>query len=218
MPSSTRAASRTWISSTPPCSASSPARSSQRDKMNHAIRIDHAALDALLTRWNRDDAPGLVAGVVHPEAGSWKRAHGLASMSLPVLNTARTRMRIGSVSKMFTCLAVMLLAEEGKLDPDAPVRGHFPELPEWADAMTFRHWMNHTSGMRCHLDLLLQGGGWSRPSPASALPLLVRQRGVNFAPGALWSYNNSAYQLLSLLVERVSGQRFEAFLERNVLA
>ncbi|MDB5575494.1 MAG: hypothetical protein JWR80_670 [Bradyrhizobium sp.] len=185
--------------------------------MTHDVCIDSAALDALLAPWNRSDAPGVVAGVAYPN-GTWRVAHGLASLELPIALTTRTRMRIGSISKMFTCLATMLLAEQGELDIDASVRRHLPELPDWAEAMTLRQFMTHTSGMRCHLDLLIQTGAWARPAPATALETLVRQRGVNFAPGERWNYNNSGYNLLSLVVERVSGQSFEDFLAQRIFA
>lgn len=185
--------------------------------MTHRVHIDSAALDVLLAPWNRSDAPGLVAGVAHA-TGSWRAAHGLASLELPVALTPRTRMRIGSISKMFTCLATMLLAEDGGLDIDASVRRHLPELPDWAEAMTLRQFMTHTSGMRCHIDLLIQTGAWARPAPATALATIARQRGTNFAPGERWNYNNSGYNLLSLVVERVSGQRYEDFLAERVLA
>lgn len=183
--------------------------------MTHQVHIDSAALDALLAPWNRSDAPGLVAGVAHP-MGSWRAAHGLASLELPLALTPRTRMRIGSISKMFTCLATMLLAEQDKLDIHASVRRHLPELPDWAEAMTLHQFMTHTSGMRCHIDLLIQTGAWARPAPATALATLVRQRDVNFAPGERWNYNNSGYNLLSLVVERVSGQSFEDFLAEHI--
>jgi CubicO group peptidase (beta-lactamase class C family) len=198
------------------CFAISHARCAPVNEVTHSVHIDPAALDALLAPWNHSDAPGLVAGVAHP-TGNWRAAYGLASLELPVTLTPRTRMRIGSISKMFTCLSVMLLAEQGKVDIDTSVRRYLPELPDWAEAMTVRQFMTHTSGMRCHIDILIQTGAWARPAPATALATLARQRGVNFAPGERWNYNNSGYNLLSLVVERVSGQSFEDFLAQHVL-
>lgn len=187
--------------------------------MAHSVTVDEAKLAALFAPWNRTDEPGLVVGVSHPGAGTWRAGYGLASYELPVVNTPRTKMRIGSTSKMFTCLAALLLQEEGKLSIDDPVRKHVPELPGWAEGMTLRHFMTHTSGMRCHIDLMFQTGNFARPAPAdSALTFLSRQRGVNFPVGARYSYNNGGYNLLSTIVERVSGQDFAGFQRERVFA
>jgi CubicO group peptidase (beta-lactamase class C family) len=187
--------------------------------MSHTVNIDPKALAELFAPWNRTDQPGVVVGVAHPTAGAWRAGYGLTSVEIPLANTPRTRMRIGSTSKMFTCLAVLLLQEEGKLSIDDPVRRHVPELPDWAEGMTLRHFMTHTSGMRCHIDLMFQTGNFSRPAPAdSALTYLTRQNGVNFPIGERYSYNNGGYNMLSLIVERISGQDFVTFQEERIFA
>jgi CubicO group peptidase (beta-lactamase class C family) len=187
--------------------------------MPHTVTIDEKKLADLFAAWNRSDEPGVVVGVSHPTAGAWRAGFGLASYELPVVNTPRTKLRIGSTSKMFTCLAALLLQEEGRLSIDDPVRRHVPELPDWAEGMTLRHFMTHTSGMRCHIDLMFQTGNYSRPAPAdSALTFLSQQRGVNFPVGARYSYNNGGYNLISTIVERISGQDFVDFQRERIFA
>ncbi|HEX4181921.1 MAG TPA: serine hydrolase domain-containing protein [Caulobacteraceae bacterium] len=187
--------------------------------MSQTVAIDPEALAKLFAPWNRTDEPGVVVGVSHPTAGAWRAGYGMASLELPIANTPRIRMRIGSTSKMFTCLAVLLLQEEGKLAIDDPARRHVPELPDWADGMTLRHFMSHTSGMRCHIDLMFQTGNFARPAPAdSALTYLSRQQGVNFPVGERYSYNNSGYNLLSTVVERTTGQDFVQFQDQRIFA
>jgi D-aminopeptidase len=182
-----------------------------------SVKIDPGALAELFAAWNRSDQPGVVVGVSHPAAGTWRAGYGLASVELPLANTPRTRMRIGSTSKMFTCLGILLLAEEGKLAIDDPIRRYVPELPDWAEGMTLRHFMTHTSGMRCHIDVLYQTGNHARPAPAeAALESLVRQRGTNFPIGERWSYNNGGYNLMSLVIERITGQDFVEFQEERI--
>ncbi len=185
--------------------------------MSQTVTIDPKTLAELFAPWNRSDQPGIVVGVSHPSAGTWRAGYGLASLELPIVNTPRTRMRIGSISKMFTCLAVLLLQEDGKLSIDDPVRRYLPELPDWADPMTARHFMTHTSGMRCHLDVLYLTGNLARPAPPeTALEFLTRQKDVNFPVGERWSYNNAGYNMLSLIVERVSGQDFVKFQDERI--
>src|SRR3546814_14989765 len=104
-------------------------------------------------------------------------------------------MRIGSTSKQFTALAIMLLAEEGRLSIDDSPRVVLPELPGWARGVTLRQMMAHTSGMRDSLDLLLHAAG---PGVAAAPDIHLRTPAaldsVNFAPGSAWGYNNGAYR------------------------
>ena len=187
--------------------------------MGHTVNIDPKALTKLFAVWNRSNEPGVVVGVSHPTAGTWRAAYGLTSIEIPLANTTRTRMRIGSTSKMFTCLAVLLLQEEGKLSVDDGVCRHLPELPEWAEGVTLRHLMTHTSGMRCHIDLMYQTGNFARRAPAdSALTYLSRQKGVNFPAGERYNYNNGGYSLLSTIVERISGQDFVAFQDERIFS
>ena len=97
-----------------------------------------AALDDLFASRNRGDAPGLVIGVALHGKPVYRRGFGLASVELGVANTPWTRMRIGSTSKHFTCLAIMLLAEDGLLDIDAGVGRYVPELSAGQGRPTLR--------------------------------------------------------------------------------
>ena len=175
-----------------------------------------AVLDDLFAPVNRSDAPGLVVGVAQRGQLLYRRGFGLASVEHGVVNTPHTRMRIGSTSKHFTCLAVMLLAEEGKLDIDATARTYIPELPSLKPEPTLRQMMNHTSGWRCYLDIgFLTDGNAIKPK-GSALAAQVRQRGVNFLPGEGMIYCNGGFHLLSIVVERVASVPYESFLQQRI--
>jgi CubicO group peptidase (beta-lactamase class C family) len=134
--------------------------------------------------------------------------------------TPATRIRIGSTSKHFTVLGVLLLAEEGKLSIDEPIRRHLTDLPSWADAITIHQLVTHTSGMHDTLDLMdLTSNIMMR---SEALPhaaqraLLRRLSSTNFAPGADWSYCNGGYVLLTELIETLSGMPYGDFLRERV--
>jgi D-aminopeptidase len=188
------------------------------DAVPHNTSAGLAALDAMFQPFARSDAPGLVVGVAHNGKTIYRAGFGLASIELGVANTAWTRMRIGSSSKHFTCLAALLLAEDGKLDVDADVRRYIPELPESPAKVTLRHLMTHTSGLRCYLDLGLVAGGMSTQPKGSALAAQIRQTEVNFDLGEKMMYCNSGYHLLSITIERVSGMPFERFLAQRIFA
>jgi D-aminopeptidase len=175
-----------------------------------------ATLNELFQSVNRSDAPGMVVGVAHRGIPIYRRAFGLASIEHGVANTVWTRMRIGSTSKHFASLAALLLVEEGKLDIDAGVRTYLPELPAFDQEPTLRQFMTHTGGMRDSLDVGFIAAGLTIKPRGEALAVQVRQRDVNFKPGEKMIYNNGGYQMLSLVIERVSGMPFEQFLRERI--
>ena len=166
-------------------------------------------LDTLFAPWARTDEPGLVAGVVKDGRLIYRRAFGMASLEHAVANTPTTRMRIGSISKHFTCLLALLLAEESKLDLDQPIRAYIPELAGPGGDPTPRQLMQHRGGSRCYLDLGFIGHGFSLPPLGTVLKAQARQQGRNFAPGEAMIYNNGGYNLVSIAIERVGGAPFE---------
>ena len=166
-------------------------------------------LDALFAPWRRTDEPGLVVGVVKDGALVYRRAFGMASLEHSVANTPTTRMRIGSISKHFTCLLALLLAEDGKFDLDVPIRTYIPELVGPGGDPTARQLMQHRGGSRCYLDLGFIGQGLSMPPLGHSLKAQVRQQGRNFAPGEAMIYNNGGYHLVSIALERVGRAPFE---------
>ncbi|WP_244120467.1 serine hydrolase domain-containing protein [Burkholderia gladioli] len=182
----------------------------------NAGRTGVAALDDLFQAYNRGDAPGMVVGVARHGRTLYRRGFGLASVELDVANTPSTRMRIGSTSKHFTSLAVLLLAEQGKLDPDASIRHYMPELPKLEAEPSLRQLMSHTGGYRCQLDLGFIADGMAIQAKGSALAAQLRQRAANFAPGEASLYCNGAYHLLSHVVARASGMPFEQFLRERI--
>lgn len=175
-------------------------------------------LDELFQPVNRSDAPGLVVGIKHKGELLYRRGFGLASVESGLANTPRTRMRIGSTSKHFTCLAVLLLAEEGKLDVDAGIRRYIPELPAHLPEPTLRQLMSHTGGWRCYLDVGFLADSRAITPKGHALAMQSLQRDVNFAPGEKMIYNNGGYHLLSIVVDRVAGIEFESFLQQRIFA
>ena len=175
-----------------------------------------ALLDPIFDAIARSDTPGLVVGVAREGQSVYRRGVGMASVQHGVANRPKTRMRIASISKHFTSLAILLLAEEGKLDPDVPVNRYLPELPELDGYPTLRQFMSHTSGYRCTLELGTLANGFALQPPGWQLEAMARQTGVNFAPGHGQNYCNGTYAALSIVVERVSGLPFATFMRTRI--
>jgi D-aminopeptidase len=173
-------------------------------------------LDELFAPWNRTDAPGLTVGLALQGEVIYRRGFGMASLETFVANTPRTRMRIASISKHFTALLTLLLAEEMKLDLDVPIRTYIPELSGPGGEPSVRLLLQHRGGSRDYLDLGLLAHGMAMPSRGAVLAAQVRQGGRNFAPGEAMIYNNGGYNLVSLAIERAGGSPFEAQLKRRL--
>jgi D-aminopeptidase len=175
-----------------------------------------ALLDPIFDAIARSGAPGVGVGVARSGQPVYRRGVGMASVQHGTANRPETRMRIASISKHFTSLAILLLAEEGKLDLDAPVNRYLPELPELAGYPTLRQFMSHTSGYRCTLELGTLANGFALQPPGWQFETMARQTGVNFAPGQGQNYCNGTYAALSLVVERLSGLRFASFMRSRI--
>ncbi len=177
-------------------------------------------VDALCAEWDRDDAPGAVVGVYRGGELVHARGYGSANLDLGVPLTPRTVLRIGSISKQFVAMCIVLLAEDGALELDDDVREHLPELRDYGAPITLRNLLHHTSGIREYLSLLELIGkpeGSGHPvTPRELLELIARQEALVHAPGEEHSYSNSNYFLLSEVVTRVSGTKTSAFAKARI--
>jgi CubicO group peptidase (beta-lactamase class C family) len=177
-------------------------------------------VDALLAPWAGARGPGVAIGVVLDGRLAVHRHAGLASVEHGVPIGPATRFRIASVSKQFTCAAILMLAQEGKLSLEDEARRHLPELPEYPQPVTVSHLMHNTSGIRDMLEIMRHGGA-DLGTPIRLQDLvdgICRQRTLNFAPGSRFLYSNSNFLLLGLIVERLSGEALDSFLERRIFA
>jgi len=172
-------------------------------------------IDALLAEYTGPTVPGASVIVIHDGRVILRRAYGMADLERHVAATPETDYRLASVSKQFTAMAIMLLARDGKLGYDQPVRAILPELPAGAQAVTVRHLLNHTSGLPDYEDLI-PDTQTVQVSDRDVLALLAHKDTLYFPTGTQYRYSNSGYVLLGLIVERVSGLSFPAFVRARI--
>ena len=185
-------------------------------------QVEPAKVDAIFSRWTTG-TPGCAVGVGVGGRSVLERAYGMADLEHDVANKAETIFEAGSVSKQFTAAAILLLAAEGKLSVDDPVRKYIPELPDYSVdtrvPLTIRHMLNHTSGLR-DWGSLESIAGWPRGTRtythAHVIEILSMQRALNFTPGTHYSYSNSGYNLNAVIVSRVSGMPFAEFSQKRI--
>ena len=178
---------------------------------------DVRAVDSLFTSYNLPDAPGASVVVIRDGQVVVRRAYGMADRERHVAATPETDYRLASVSKQFTAMAVMLLAKDGRLRYDQPVRDFLPELPAATRAVTVRHLLNHTSGLLDYEDLIPETRT-AQLDDRDVLTLLGSKDSMYFVPGTQYRYSNSGYVLLGIIVARVSGMTFPDFLRTRIFA
>ena len=164
-------------------------------------------------------APGCGVGVSLNGESVFEKAFGMAEMEHNIPNTAQTIFESGSVAKQFTAAALVLLQQDGKLKIDDDVRKYVPELPEYGKPITIRHILTHTSGLRdwgAVMSLTGAGRGDRVITQDIAFDVVIRQKALDFKPGAEYSYSNSGYQLATIIIERVSKQKFADFVAERL--
>jgi len=177
-------------------------------------------IDRLIQPWARPGTPGCTVGVVRDGQVLLNRSAGLAHIELDVPIGPATCFRIASVTKQFTCAAILLLEAEGKLKRDQEIHEHLPDLPDFGAPITLDHLMHNTSGLRDFLELMrMSGMDLQIPCAPDDLMAAIRlQRSLNFTPGSRFSYSNTNFLLLGRIVENLTGQTLGGFVGERILA
>lgn len=171
--------------------------------MNAAVRVSRFSGAVLLAR----DGQPIVS-----------RGYGMANFELDVPNTPQTVFRIGSVTKQFTGMAIVMLQERGKLSVNDPVCKHLPDCPPAWQPITIKHLLTHTAGIPNYTEF----PDFMKTAAAETTPAELigrfRDKPLQFALGEKYAYSNSGYYLLGLIVERASGKPYADFLQENIFA
>ncbi len=144
------------------------------------------------------------------------KGYGMSNFELDVPNTPQTKFRIGSITKPFTAMAIMLLQQRGKLTFQDSICKYLSECPAGWQQITLHHLLSHTSGLAKHdkaADYLK-----TAMMPMSVMQLIdsFKNKPADFKPGKKFDYNNNGYILLGHVIEKSAGQSYEAFLRDNI--
>jgi CubicO group peptidase (beta-lactamase class C family) len=146
-----------------------------------------------------------------------REAYGQANYELDVPNTVETKFRLGSITKQFTAMAIMILAERGTLSVEDPISKHLESTPSAWDKITIRHLLTHTSGIPSYTGFPQMMSRTVRlPATVEEIIGTFREKTLEFEPGEKFTYSNSGYIVLGKIVERASGQDYESFLRQNI--
>jgi CubicO group peptidase (beta-lactamase class C family) len=174
-------------------------------------------IDSVFTKFGAD-SPGCALGLYRDGRIVYHRGYGSADLERRVPLSPASVFDIGSTSKQFTAMSILLLQRDGKLSLNDDVRSYIPELPDYGTRITIGDMLHHISGLRDYTTLLALAGNptenWT--TDQDALDILAQQRGLNFKPGSEWQYSNSGFFLLSIIVKRVSGQSIRRFAQSRI--
>jgi CubicO group peptidase (beta-lactamase class C family) len=158
--------------------------------------------------------PGLSLVVVRDGKVIKARGYGLSNIETKTHATPETVYQLASVTKQFTATAILLLVQDGKIGLDDPVKKYVEGTPETWGNITVRHLLIHTSGIKDYLNELHEGS--REDTTPEKIIGLVTGLPLNFAPGEKYSYSNTGYVMLAMIVNKVSGRPYDGFLAERV--
>jgi CubicO group peptidase (beta-lactamase class C family) len=175
-----------------------------------------AYADKLLAAKYPADQPGAAAIVVKDGEVVLRKGYGLANLELGVPMSPEHVFEIGSVTKQFTAAAVLMLEEQGKLKLEDDVRKYLPDYPTHGETITVEHLLTHTSGIPSYTGMPEWLPRVREDMKVEDMLALFKDKPLEFKPGEQWRYNNSAYFLLGVVIERASGKSYEQFVEEEI--
>lgn len=173
-------------------------------------------IDNVFTASFKADEPGAAVIVVKDGKTVLRKGYGMADTEKKVPIQPGDVFRLGSMTKQFTAVAILMLEEEGKLSVKDEITRFIPDYPTQGKKITVEHLLTHTSGIKSYTDMM----GFRSIVNKDMKPLEVvdffKNEPMEFAPGERYAYNNSGYFLLGVIIEKVSGMSYADFLAKRI--
>lgn len=169
--------------------------------MNVAVKVDGFSGTILVAR----DGKPIVS-----------KGYGMANIELGVPNAPQTVFRLGSVTKQFTAMAIMMLAERGKLSVNDPICKYLADCPAAWQPITVKNLLTHTSGITNYTSFPDFAKTTIMPITPAEMVVILKEKPLEFTPGEKFAYSNSGYFVLGAIIEKVSGKSYADFLQENI--
>ncbi|MFB0517509.1 MAG: serine hydrolase [Candidatus Neomarinimicrobiota bacterium] len=173
-------------------------------------------IDRILRENYPANEPGAAVLVAKNGRVVLRKGYGMANLELNVPIEPDMVFRLGSITKQFTAVAILMLAEEGKLSLEDPITTFLPDYPTQGHTVTVEHLLTHTSGIKSYTEMPEWLPLWRNDMTLTELIDLFKDQPFDFAPGERWYYNNSGYILLGAIIEKASGQPYEEFIQERI--
>ncbi len=173
-------------------------------------------VDSVFRRFDRTDSPGCAVGVYQNGSIRYARGYGMASLEHGIAISPRTVLDVGSISKQFTAMSMLLLEQDGVISLDDPLGKYFPEMPAQTGQVTLRRALSQTSGLRDLYTLNSQTGRTVAGDTIDALRIITRSANTNYTPGESYLYTNSGWILAAQIVYRTTGKTLAQFADERI--
>jgi CubicO group peptidase (beta-lactamase class C family) len=172
-------------------------------------------IDAVFADMDKPQHPGAALLVIDHGERLYSECYGFADLETQRPITADSAFYLASISKQFTAMAIIMLAEQGNLSSEDRLAAYFPRFPSWGAEITLRHLLHHTSGLPAYFRLLTPSESIGITNEG-VLERVMDATGPDFPVGTQYAYTDTAYTLLATIVAIVSGGSFAEFLKANV--
>jgi CubicO group peptidase (beta-lactamase class C family) len=173
-------------------------------------------IDAILSNQFQSNETGVSALVAKDGKVIYRKAFGKANLELDVNMTSENVFEVGSITKQFTAVAILMLLEEGKLSLEDDITKFIPEYPTNGKTITIHHLLTHTSGIKSYT--AMQSFGKVMTMDESPLKFIdfFKNEPMDFTPGEQYSYSNSGYFILGYIIEKASGMSYQKFIQERI--
>lgn len=173
-------------------------------------------IEAVMSEIYKPGEPG--AAIIIRRGGKtiFRKGYGLADLELGVKVEPDMIFRLGSITKQFTAVAVLMLAEQGKLSLQDEIGKYLPAFPTGDKQVTIEHLLTHTSGIKSYTNMEEWLAMWRKDMTPQEIIDLSKGKPLEFNPGERWNYNNTGYVMLGAIIEKVSGQTYEEFIKTHI--
>ncbi len=181
----------------------------------YAQNLEAKADSLILKDFNAKNGPGAVFMIAHHGKAVYRKAFGKANIELDADMTPENVFQLGSITKQFTAVAILMLEEQGKLNVKDPVSKYIPDYPGGSE-ITLHHLLTHTSGIKDFTKMKQLSDIAQKEMTPAMMASFFKNEPADFAPGEKYEYNNSGYVLLGYIIELVSGEAYGDFIKKHI--
>lgn len=172
--------------------------------------------DEMISSQYKADEPGAAVLLCKDGQTIYRKGFGMANLELGVKMQPEMVFEIGSMTKKFTAVAILMLQEQGKLSTSDDITRFIPDYPTQGHNITIHHLLIHTSGIKSYTSMTEWMPLWRKDLKPMEIIDIFKDQPMDFAPGEKFLYNNSGYILLGYIIEKASGMPYEDFIEQNI--
>lgn len=173
-------------------------------------------IDEMMEAQYKPDIPGATALIARDGKVIYRNAFGLANLELNVPMKPENVFEIGSITKQFTAVSILMLLEQNKLSLDDEITAFIPDYPTMGKSITVHHLLTHMSGVKSYTDMASFRESARTDMTPTELIDVFKNEPMDFDPGEEWHYSNSGYILLGYIIEKVSGTSYADFIQENI--